>query len=486
MNRTLLLILCDFLLLTLLALTRWETAEPERPTVAAAADLDADAGAVTGADDIVSLMQQSFAEEASLREELEAEKAAQAAALRAELQQRQQALQAAASEITARDTSLSQLEQERRNLAQNLQTTQQRAEQLNQQLTSVAGEAAASRARLEQLQRDLEAREAEANRQATELARLADEKAAAQERIQSLNVAVQVAEQEKVLLRETAETYRGQVEVERQERLKVQETAMQLAEGVGELAVQSAEITAEIRDNRPINANTLFSEFLLNRVPTLFRLERPGLFGNVVEREDRTRTLLVTDGGATYAVMHVEATPFNLVEPPVDWDQIEIRLEREGVTVPPPALHFLGRDPRVVILPVSAEDAALLGAKVYQLAGDPFRFPEAVLINKGGQGYGEVPFKLEADLPGYVRMDNRFVRRLVGDFPPSKGDLVLSKTGRLLGIMVTEDLCALLDDLSVQATLRTGATRDQSEAAVLSALRQRYERPPGSTSRRGR
>ena len=31
MNKTLLLILCDFLLLTLLALTRWETAEPPRP-----------------------------------------------------------------------------------------------------------------------------------------------------------------------------------------------------------------------------------------------------------------------------------------------------------------------------------------------------------------------------------------------------------------------------------------------------------------------
>ena len=31
MNRTLLLILCDFLLLNLLALTRWEKAEPSRP-----------------------------------------------------------------------------------------------------------------------------------------------------------------------------------------------------------------------------------------------------------------------------------------------------------------------------------------------------------------------------------------------------------------------------------------------------------------------
>ena len=55
MNRTLLLILCDFLLLTLLALTRWETAEPERPAEATTVVSDENAGA-TPASDIVDLM----------------------------------------------------------------------------------------------------------------------------------------------------------------------------------------------------------------------------------------------------------------------------------------------------------------------------------------------------------------------------------------------------------------------------------------------
>ena len=43
MNKTLLLIICDFLLLNLLALTRWERVEPARPTQAPVPELAANA-----------------------------------------------------------------------------------------------------------------------------------------------------------------------------------------------------------------------------------------------------------------------------------------------------------------------------------------------------------------------------------------------------------------------------------------------------------
>jgi len=490
MNRTLLLILCDFLLLTLLALTRWETAEPERPVVSAAADLESADEATSVADDVVELMRLSFEEQTAAQREARAQ-------LEAEIAERERALaqsqEQAAQEIAAREEQLAALDQERatlqdqrRLLARSLATSRSEATQLSAQLATTEAEAEASRARLDQLQSDLEQREAEAARREEELAELSRAQAAAQAQIEDLNVAVRVAEQEKVLLRETAETFRVQAEIEREERLRVQETTIQLAEGVGELAEQSAEISAEIRDNRPINANILFSEFLLNRVPTTFRIERPGLFANVIERTDRTRTVLVSDGTTTYAVLHLEDTPFNFGEPPSDWDRIDVRLERDGARVNPGTMRFLARDPRVVALPLTAAEVESLGIKVYEIATDPFRFPDAVLINNGGQGYGEVPFKLEANLPGYVRMDNRLVRRLMGDFPPSQGDLVLSRTGRLLGIMVTDELCVLLDDFSAQAEFRTGNTTDQSESAVLNTLRQPFQRPASERPRGSR
>ena len=122
----------------------------------------------------------------------------------------------------------------------------------------------------------------------------------------------------------------------------------------------------------------------------------------------------------------------------------------------PGKLGFASLDPRVITVPLSAADAGRLGGEPYLLALDPFRFPEAVLISAGGAGYGELPFKLDPRNPGYVKVDNRLVRRLFGDFSPSRGDLVLSKTGELLGIMVTADTCALITNFLPQRVLKLG------------------------------
>jgi hypothetical protein len=107
-------------------------------------------------------------------------------------------------------------------------------------------------------------------------------------------------------------------------------------------------------------------------------------------------------------------------------------------------IEFLAADPRVVVIPVDARQVAALGAKVYPLAADPFKFTEALLISGGGNGYGELGIKLDADHRGYVRVDNRLFKRLFGDFAPARGDLVFSRMGELIGVMVNSDYCALL------------------------------------------
>src|SRR5690606_19889193 len=102
-------------------------------------------------------------------------------------------------------------------------------------------------------------------------------------------------------------------------RIRVQETATQLAQGVGQLAEQSTSLTKEIRDNRPVSANTLFSEFMANRVQMSFTASRRNLLGPI-ERNKMARTVLVTDGRATYAILHVEDTALSLREVPENWE----------------------------------------------------------------------------------------------------------------------------------------------------------------------
>lgn len=480
MNKTLLLILCDFLLLNLLALTKWETAEPPQANQPPVPELAANA--VTRDQDLVEVMRQSLDDERSARDEL----AERLASVDSALAAREQSLTQVQSE---RD----QLADQRAAVAERLAETQHVATELTQRVASVTEEATMTKDQLAQLQRELAEKEAEANRQKEALASLEQQNAEARQQaeaarqqaeearrqVQGLTLAVVVAEQEKKNLRETAEALKGQVEVERSERLRVQETTVRLAQGVGQLAENSVELRRELRDHRPINANTLFSEFLANRLTVSFSASRKGFLGPV-NRAKETSTVLVTDGTRTYALLHLADTVFSLGENGVDWERLTVELAQgAGRRGAAPEVHFLAHDPRIVVLPLEDGQASAFGAKVYPLAGDPFRFPEAVLIDADGGGYGEVAFKLDPEEQGFVRVDNRLFKRLFGDFAPSRGDLVLSKSGELLGIMVNNDYCALLGNFAALATIRTGESiLAQSTGALLDRLGARVRAMP--------
>jgi hypothetical protein len=455
MNKTLLLILCDFLLLTLLALTRWEDAQPAAPAAkaarpAVAAPAQAGEGAATPEQDMVAVMKLSLEDEQTRREEL---------------------VQALSTTEAARTAA----EGEKARLTDELTRSEQSATELDHALTTTRAAAEVERARNAQLARDLIAREAEAKRREEELARVAASEAAARARVEELAVSVGVAQREKQMLQEQAETLRAAVEAERADRQRVQLATTELAVGVGQIAEQTGALSKELRESRPINANTLYSDFLARRVGAKFDAERATFLGPV-KRDPATRTVLASDGKDVVALLHVDDTPFDLHAPSQhDWERLVLELTRDGATVRPSRLEFASLDPRVLMVPLTAEQAERLGGEPYLLALDPFKFPEAVLISAGGAGYGELTFKLDPKNSGYVRVDNRLVKRLFGDFAPSRGDLVLSKTGELLGLMVAPDTCALIKNFLPQRALPLGEDiRATPTGPILDAVAKRY------------
>jgi X-X-X-Leu-X-X-Gly heptad repeat protein len=466
MNKTLLLILCDFLLLTLLALTRFEQVAPPRPKQAPVPELAANA--VSREQDIVEVMRQSLADEKATRDELA------------------QRLTAVESTLVTREQSLTQVQAERARIAQekdavaaSLTATQRTAADLGKKVESATQEASLTKEQLAQIQRELAEKQAEAERQRQALTALEKQHADARKQIEGLTLAVVVGEQEKKNLREATEALKSQVATERTERLKVQEANTQLAGGLGQLAEKSGELSKEIRENRPINANVLFNDFQANRVKASFAGARPGFLGSVNKTKE-ANTVLVTDGRQVYALLHISDTLFSLSETGIDWNSLTVELSKGGTPATQATqMHFLAQDPRIVVLPIETAKAAALGAKIYPLAVDPFKFPEAVLIDGGGRGYGEVGFKLDPAEPGLVRVDNRFFKRLFGDFAPKAGDLVFGKTGELLGIMVNKDYCVVLKDFTPMKTIQSGPDiRGQSTGALFDALHARVRAMP--------
>src|SRR5207249_1416822 len=146
-------------------------------------------------------------------------------------------------------------------------------------------------------------------------------------------------------------------------------------------------------------------------------------------------------------------------------------LGRDAASVPIRSLSFFLQDPRVAWIPVTTAEARQIGGKVYRISSDPFKFQDAVLVGAKEGYYGECKFQIDLSTPEYVKLDHNFLKGLFGKFNPSRGDLVFSKTGELLGIMANNTYCLMLRSFNPAATFPFGQNlREQHTGATLSML----------------
>ena len=122
-------------------------------------------------------------------------------------------------------------------------------------------------------------------------------------------------------------------------------------------------------------------------------------------------------------------------------------------------------------MPVNEAEVQQLGGKVYRISSDPFKFQDAVLVGAQGTYYGECRFEMDRTMPDYVKLDRNLLKGLFGKFNPSRGDLVFSRTGQLLGVMANANYCSMVRQFTAVATVRCHAdVRDQRLGQTLSRL----------------
>jgi hypothetical protein len=257
-----------------------------------------------------------------------------------------------------------------------------------------------------------------------------------------------------------------QEEVDAQRRENVR-----LAEGVKALAAKSSDLAREIRDSRPLTPNMIFEEMTTNRVVASFTGVKPGLFGVDSFKDRQAQIILVTDETNTFALGHVQDTPLTLWNPGTQWEELRGTLARGTSVFPVGSLSFYMMDPRVILVPVPAAEARALGCKVYHLSKDPYVFQDAVVVGTRTDYYGECKFQIDVTTPQYLKMDHNSLKGLFGKFNPSSGDLVLSKSGELLGVMANNNYCAVIRHFETVATFRFGPdSRHQQTAQTLATL----------------
>jgi len=471
MNRSILIIICDFLLVTLVAFSNFDAEKTEQPAVRPPVAAKTE----SGNQDIVGTLKLALEDEQQTREKL----TANLQNTEQVLAQREEKMKQFQADLRKTEEQARQLEQQRAALAQQASAAQASLTDVQGKLTAASTENLLSKEKLEALQSDLKRREQEAQVLQTKLAETEKAAQTAQAEKQQLSTQLQVSETEKRLTREQVAELRGTVAVEREEKAKLQEHATVLATNMASLAQKSGELTQEIRDNRSLAPNTLFNQFLTNRITTRFEAVRTGLFGRDVNKDKTSQSVLFTEGSQNYLLLHVDDTTLSLWNPGTDWNRVTAIMQRGNVAFSGVRLSFLAEDPRVVVIPIGEAQAKQYGVKIYKAAADPFKFQEAVIVGANEGYYGECKFQIDPGTPNYVKVDRSLLRGLFGKFNPSRGDLVLTKTGELLGIMVNSEYCAVLNKVTPTRTIQLGnEVASQQTGQLLSQLYDRVFQMP--------
>lgn len=438
MNKTLLLIICDFLLISILALVEF------KPNVEVE-EVDEQSLRDQAAEEMLELLQLSLEHENAQREAVEQtldETRNELSDTFETLQEKESTLEETNQALAQTSTALQEREAEKEALSSTLEQTRSSLELTLEEKQALAESLQEKEARSERLQAELRAQQEEAAAKEAALAEARDTLSQLETQQQQLSTQLQIRETEKQMLQQNLVTARAEVERARIEAERAQEQTENLAAGVGELAASSTALREEFRQAQPLSLNAIYKQFEDNRIFLRFQWEERA-FLSTNTRQSALQTLLVETPDGIRAIFATENTPFGASGREVDPAAVLTIGERSFAVK---EIRFLDSDPAIAAIRVPESIARDSGLRVFPLSRDPFRFSNAVLVSDDEEVYGEIPVRVPPGEPGTLEVESKLFNRLFGEFSPGPGDYVFALTGELIGIMVSGNRARMLEE----------------------------------------
>jgi len=444
MNRSLLLIVCDFLLLSLLALAEFERTGQTR-TESTQAMVQAEEEADLADPLLMQLMEAALMAEQDSQEDMEARLEEE----RRERERLQQTLDSREQSLAQERRALEEAQRQAEELARAREEAQVRLSALETEKEQLSTE----RQQLETAVRELEGtvaqREESQQMTAAEMERLQAQLAENRRQLQEAEKArqeselvsremitrLEAANRERDLLNSNLQVARDTIDVERQEREVLRRQTDSLTAGVTRLAEASNDIQEEVRGLRPLTANEIFNRVRNQSLTIEFTGQRRSLFGSG-QIESKIETVFTKIDGRTYLWVHLGQTPFATEQSRSFIESLNAQLRVGESVYRIPQFGILQADRRLLFIPVPEEVLANVEREAFPATKNPFRFDELVVIDPTQNRFGETSFRIEAGTNDFLSVDRRAFSALFGEFSPQRGNLAFTKTGEFLGIVV--------------------------------------------------
>ena len=370
---------------------------------------------------------------------------------RQELDYSQKRLEVLNELLTQRDQALGQAQQQQLELQRQGEIARQRNEQL---------EATLQKTDLQKrlLEERLRERESSLTQYTEKVRGLEQQYQSAMQRSATLSADLKAAVDERRRIEETLALAKSEVGVKRVDK-EIIETIANTANSLRKEMTKS---------KQPVSANSLYQQFQDNWVSIEFTTNPQG--PDSWKRESPQPSILLTDGQQTYALLHIDNTPLRLTGFKAGWPEalfVVLKTRQKSIFIP--KLHFLAAEPRVLVIPVPAGYAEAAGVTPFNLTDDPFNYAKAIMIanNRAGQ-YGETKLTIDPRSEQYLKILREPFSSLFDNSIPASSDLLFSRTGTFIGLMVNRQYCHLMEDFAVMGTLDLGASYNSLTSQRLS------------------
>ena len=119
------------------------------------------------------------------------------------------------------------------------------------------------------------------------------------------------------------------------------------------------------------------------------------------------------------------------------------------------------------------------GLETFELALQPERWEEAILVKNDESNFGRTEFRRLTSSAQFLKMDRPAFGELFAEFASGKGDLAFTKNARFIGVMADSKHAVVIDAFLASGVLTLGNNYQAEEAkSTVSRLKDRLRKLP--------
>ena len=485
MSKSIMIVICDFLLLSLLSLADFESAPQDEALVKA--QQESVQQQVFADTQMLDLLKMSLDSERDRRMSLDSDvsklsKAAEENRLLAESQKK--ILDARERELKELTKTKSDLEKERESIlkksrdleariglsesrniklqeeivaaSSRLEKSAQERAELERKLGDMRQIDSSTKQKLEAVQEELRQNKDRLEKLKAESENLKNENRAIETEKRALATQLEVASTKTQIYEENIKRYQTLVNIEKTEKEKIREHAETLAVGVGELATQQQKLTQNMKELRPKTSSEIFENIKPSFVNVIFAYTKKGIFGKSNSTIEIRALPVKIDGKIWLVVSSADTVVAPTLHQYIAPETLEISVRGKAYRFQPSGIYSVKEDPRLLAIQVPEEFVEKEKITPLSVPENFFSFADCVVVNPTKFYYGQIPFRADFKNSLYAQLDVGLIQSVFGTFSPSEGDFVLSRSGDFMGNMIDGSIAVLMRSMTPDKRLSLG------------------------------